>query len=99
MAALFPPEDLDTQEKIDYLAQIKTTARRIFVGNLFKDQDRRKNKGTPPDGIERRLSEFDLSLKRILERNEKVDKQKAEREEGVKRGVLQILGAFGWTKK
>jgi hypothetical protein len=64
MAAIFPPENLDTDGEINYLANIRTTARRIFVGRLFKD--RRKRQEPLPDGMEgRRWDDVNKKLDNI----------------------------------
>lgn len=66
MASTFPPDNLTTQEEIDYLANIRTTARRIFVGKLFKD--RRKHQIPLPDGMEgRRWDDVNKKLDRIAD--------------------------------
>ena len=64
MASTFPPDNLTTQEEIDYLQNIRTTARRIFVGKLFRD--RRKHSIPLPDGMEgRRWDDVNRKLDNI----------------------------------
>jgi hypothetical protein len=93
MAATFPPDNLTTDEEISYLTNIRTTARRIFVGKLFKD--RRRSQIPLPDGMEgRRWDDFNRKLDKINERNATVDRKTQEREGVIKRGVMQIVKAL-----
>jgi hypothetical protein len=61
------------------------------------DMERRRNPRS--DGLEKRLDDLTMHVRRIIDRNVNVDNLRGEREGVVKRGVIQILTGIGWIKK
>jgi UDP-2,3-diacylglucosamine pyrophosphatase LpxH len=88
----YPPENLTTNEQINYLANIFTTARRRFTEKLFKNE--REHQIPPADGKYKRYTDEVNARMAEMEQRQSQQLSRIEEKTSLIEGVTHMFASF-----